>query len=269
MEAEDVAQAGRQAERSTALDRAIRAGLVAYALLHLLLAWICLRLATGGGGHANSSVALQTLARQPFGRAMLLGVAVGFALLVVWRILDGLFGHREYDGVSRWGRSVVDFASGLTYAVLGYSAVRVALGSASRPHTRAWTARLMDAPAGQVLVGVVGLVIAVIGGILIWTGLSGKTAEQLDRSGRTGRSGRINLVVGGVGHAAKGGAFLIVAGLVCYAAVTHDPRKSGGLDVALHDLRGQPFGPWLLTAVGAGIACFGLFCLIRARHLSH
>jgi hypothetical protein len=29
----------------------------------------------------------------------------------------------------------------------------------------------------------------------------------------------------------------------------------------------QPFGPYLLFAVGIGIACYGLFSLAQARHL--
>ncbi len=30
----------------------------------------------------------------------------------------------------------------------------------------------------------------------------------------------------------------------------------------------QPFGQVLLIAIGLGIACYGLFCFARARHLS-
>ncbi|MGN6783118.1 MAG: DUF1206 domain-containing protein [Marmoricola sp.] len=30
----------------------------------------------------------------------------------------------------------------------------------------------------------------------------------------------------------------------------------------------QPFGPWLLALVALGIGCYGLFALVRARHLS-
>ena len=29
----------------------------------------------------------------------------------------------------------------------------------------------------------------------------------------------------------------------------------------------QPFGPDLLIAIGVGLACYGLFCFARARHL--
>ena len=55
--------------------------------------------------------------------------------------------------------------------------------------------------------------------------------------------------------------------LFCYAGVTHEPGKSGGLDEALSTLLQQPFGPVMLIAIGVGIACYGLFCFARARHL--
>ena len=67
---------------------------------------------------------------------------------------------------------------------------------------------------------------------------------------------------------AKGVAFAIVGGLFVYAAVTHDAKKSGGLDVALHKVLQQPFGPFLLGLIAVGIGCYGLFCFARARHLS-
>ena len=80
---------------------------------------------------------------------------------------------------------------------------------------------------------------------------------------------RIAMVLFGTfGYIARGVAFLIVGGLFGYAAITHDPSKSGGLDQALQKVLDQPFGPVLLCVLGAGLASYGLFMLARARHLS-
>jgi hypothetical protein len=56
--------------------------------------------------------------------------------------------------------------------------------------------------------------------------------------------------------------------LFAYAALTHDPDKSGGLDQALVKVLDQPFGPALLAAIAVGFACFGVFCFARARHIA-
>jgi len=62
-------------------------------------------------------------------------------------------------------------------------------------------------------------------------------------------------------------AFAIVGGLFVYAGLTHESDKSGGLDQALQKVLQQPFGPFLLGAIAAGIICYGLFCFAWARHI--
>jgi hypothetical protein len=120
----------------------------------------------------------------------------------------------------------------------------------------------MDGPLGQGLVGLVGLGILAVGVGLALYGWKEKFTKHLSGSGR-------NIVrLGKVGYIAKGIAIGIVGGLFGYAAITHDAKESGGLDQALQTVLEQPFGQVLLLAIAFGIACYGLFCLARARHLS-
>jgi hypothetical protein len=65
---------------------------------------------------------------------------------------------------------------------------------------------------------------------------------------------------------AKGVAFTIVGVLLLDAALTHNPAKSRGLDAALRALAQQPFGVFLLIAVGIGFAAFGVYCFIQSRY---
>ena len=63
--AEDV---GRQAAESDWLDWAIRAGLICYGVVHLLLGWLSLQLAFGDTSEkASNKGAMQELAQQPYG----------------------------------------------------------------------------------------------------------------------------------------------------------------------------------------------------------
>ena len=60
---------GRQAEQSDWLDHAVRAGLVAYGVVHLLIGWLAVQLALGDRSEkASTKGALAELAQQPFGR---------------------------------------------------------------------------------------------------------------------------------------------------------------------------------------------------------
>ncbi len=68
------------------------------------------------------------------------------------------------------------------------------------------------------------------------------------------------------GYPAKGVALGVVGALLVYAAVTFDPAKATGLDGALRTILDAPFGRVLLTLVALGIAAFGAYCFVRARH---
>jgi hypothetical protein len=125
----------------------------------------------------------------------------------------------------------------------------------------------MDLPAGQAIVAVAGLVVFGVGVGMCWHSLSGGYAENLSAEGRRGDTGRAYLLAGRIGYFSKGVGACLVGSVICYAAVTHDPERSGGLDQAVHDLVHWPAGGPILVLVAAGIACYGLFCFARSRHL--
>jgi len=269
--AEQAKQVGRRADRSEWVDTAARAGLVAYGVVHLLIAWVAVQLALGtGGGRPSARGAMAHLAKQPFGHVLIWAVAAGLFLLVVWRVIEAASGHRELDGGKRVRARLVSLGKAIIYGAIGVSAARVAMGGGggSSRGSKTMTAKVMDWPAGQWIIGLVGLAILGYGIGLVWRGLTDKFLEHLDGQGRTGDSGTAFTWLGRAGYVAKGVAIGIVGCLFGYAAIHHQPNKTGGLDQALRDVLRQPYGPVLLFVIAAGIGCFGLFCFARARHLS-
>jgi hypothetical protein len=269
---ERIERAGEQARRSDGMDAAVRFGLVAYGFVYLLIAWVAAQLAVGNHtGKPSAQGALAQLAHDSLGRVVLWAVAIGLFVLVIWRVLEAVGGHRGADGAELVRKRVMSLGKAVLYGALGVSALRIAMGGGggSSRTQKTMTARLMDLPAGQWLVGLVGLAIVAYGAGLVWRGWTDHFLKHLDGEGRSGDAGRAYTWFGRVGYVAKGIAFGMVGLLVGYAALTHEPRKSGGLDQALTKLLHQPFGPYLLVAIAAGIACYGLFCFAWARHLSH
>ncbi len=268
--ASDASDAAEQVHDSDWLDHAIRAGLVAYGVVHLLVAWLALQLAFGEReDKASNSGALRYLTEQPLGEVLVWLVAVGMFLLVVWRLLEFAFGHdEESDTTKRWRKRAMSLGKAVIYGALGWSAVKTAVGEGSKGGTDSTTAKLMNLPGGQLIVGAVGLAIIGYGVSLIVRGWAEKFTEHLDAKGQSGKDGSAFVLLGKVGYIAKGIAIMIVGGLFGYAAVTHEAKKSGGLDQALQTVLRQPYGPVMLTVIAAGIAAYGLFCFARARHLS-
>ena len=266
----NVASAAESAHDSKWLDHAVRVGLVAYGVVHLMIGWLALQLALGEREEsASNSGALHALAEQPLGGVLVWAVAVGMLLLVVWRLLEFGFGFEEEgDSAKRWRKRLTSLGKAVIYGALGWSAAKTALGDGSKGGTDSTTAKLMDLPGGQLIVGAVGLAIVAYGIVLVRRGWTEKFTEHLDAQGQSGKDGSTYVLLGKVGYIAKGIAIVLIGGLFVYAAMEHKAKKSGGLDQALQTVLGYPFGQVLLAAIGVGIACYGLFCFARAKHLS-
>jgi hypothetical protein len=266
---ERVEHLGRQARRSKQTDLAVRVGIATYGLVHLVVAWLAVELAwhQSSGSVANTTGAMRALAGQPLGDALLWVVALGFLALALWQVSEVFLGHRRFPGKRRMLERIGSAARAVIYAVLGWSAVRVATGGGGGgQHPDALSAQLMALPGGQLLVGLVGAGIIAVGGYLAYKGVTAKFTEDLSQRAKAGEPGTLVLRVARFGPLAKGVALAVVGALFVWAGATYDPRHAGGLDVALSTVRAQPFGPSLLTAIGVGIGCFGLYCFAWARY---
>lgn len=269
----DTGDAARQVEQSDWLDRVAAAGLVAFGVVHLLIGWLAVQLAVGDReGSTDSKGAMQQLAEQPLGTALVWAVAVGMLFMVAWRGIEAAVGYREVDDESkRLRKRLVSGGKAVVYATIAVSAVTVATGSGGGSKkgggTDSMTAKVMDLPGGQVLIGAVGIAIVAVGVALLVTAYRESYLKRFDGSGTSGSAGTAYRVLGRVGHVAKAVALGVVGGLFLYAAFTHQAKESGGLDQALLKVLEQPFGPVLLTAMGLGFAAYGLFCFAWARHL--
>jgi hypothetical protein len=257
----NAARAAQKAQQSSLYDVSITLGLIAYGVVHLLIAWIALQLAWGKSNEeASQQGALQELAGKPFGGVLLWVVAIGLFALVIWKALEVAYGYLDtWKKVSSAGRAVV-------YLVLGISAVRVAVGSggSSTSSERSMTGRLMENPAGRVLVIIVGLVVIGIGVRQIYKAATKKFTEDL-----SGIVPPAMITLGRVGYAAKGVVFIIAGALFAWAGISYEPAKAGGLDTALRTLKQQPYGSWLLTFMALGLACFGIYCFFWSRNAKH
>lgn len=264
---------GRKVDSSDFLDHAARAGLVVYGVIHLVVAATAFQLILGSssGTNASQSGAFAEMGRSPYGDVLLYVITAGLVALVVWQVGEALVGHRDHDGAKRVWKRLASVGKAVVYGSLAYTAGSMALSAnksgGSGKSTDNMTAQLMSAPGGQLLVGAVGLGIVAVGAWLVYRGWSERFVKDLDAEARNNGRRKPITMLGKAGYTAKGVALGTVGTLFVIAAVQHQPKESGGLDVALHELLRQPYGAVLVGAVAAGLACFGLFCLAWARHL--
>lgn len=259
------ADAGREVADSKTFDVLVTVGLIAYGVVHLLVAWIALQVAWGGDNQeASQRGAMQEMGSTGIGRVLLWVTAVGLFALVLWQLFEAIAGHRDQrEDRKRLIKRLGSAGKAVIYGLLGVSAVSTATGSSSSGESseKTLTASLMTSGAGRVLVIAIGVGVVVAGARLAYRGLKKKFAKELE-----GSVSRGVIRLGQVGFIAKGVALAIVGVLFVVAAITFDPDKAGGLDTALRTLRAQPFGAVLLTLMALGIASFGAYCFAWSRH---
>jgi hypothetical protein len=246
-----------------------RVGLVAYGLVHLLVAYLAFRIATGGGAKADKTGALQTIAGQPGGRFVLWVLTVGLVALTLWQLAEAGWGHQHRRPQRRRTlQRLLSLGEAAVAGALAFSSFKVASGEAGRSkgEKAAFVDKVFDWPAGELLVAVAGLGIVAISVYLVHRGMTRRFVEDLDLAGAEPHARDVAVRFGQVGWTAVGVAYGIIGLLVTYAAATYDPEKATGMDTALETLAGQPYGTVLLLLVAAGLACFGAYCLFDARY---
>lgn len=243
-----------------------RAGFAVSGLLHFLVGSIAIRLAMGGEGHADVSGAVQQLAGQPAGPLLLWSSFAACVALAIWQASDAVFDYSNLPKRQKILRKLKAAGQALVFAAFAVTFASFAIGSGkdNSQSTSDFTVALMRAPGGVALLIVIGAAVAITG---IAYGIRGirKSFEKNLRMPAPGTQRTAVSVLGVVGYVAKGFALLLVGLLIVIATVRAHPEESTGLDGGLKALRDQPFGVYLLAAVGIGLIAYGVFQVARAK----
>lgn len=244
---------------------------VVYTIIGVIAALAALR---GNGDTADSHGALEEIVRQPYGRVMLIVVAVGLACYALWRltqaVLDTEDKGAEWKGLAvRAGYACIGFV----YFGLGYSAVRLILGGDagdnSDEKSRAWSATFMSLPFGRMLVGLGGLGFIGFG---LWQCFKAYRREFRKKMTRVEMGEHADTFItraGQFGFASRGVVFGVVGVFLIQAALRARAHEARGLGGALRALEEQPAGPWILGVVALGLVAYGflMFALALYRRI--
>jgi hypothetical protein len=260
-------QQGAEVVRRRQFGWLARAGLVARGLVYAIIGLLALKLALGDGGRAtNQQGALKTLAGQPFGKVLLILVAAGLAGYAVWRLTRAALGRGQEQRDSGSDR-VAALASGIAYAILFVSAVKILVGAGagSGTPTKA-TGGVLGWTGGPILVGIAGAVLLGVAAHQAHKGVK-RTFLEDSRTGEMTPSVRKAFTALGVfGHLARAVVFALVGYGLIRAAIDYDPHKAVGLDGALRNLARASYGPWILGVVAAGLIGFAVYSAADARY---
>ncbi|PYI65245.1 hypothetical protein CVV68_19150 [Arthrobacter livingstonensis] len=262
----DLKDAAANASNSRVFVLAARTGFAVSGCLHILIGAIAVQLAFGKAKEADQGGAMAQLAKQPAGAFLLWIGFAACAALALWQLSEVVFGHRQLKPASKLGKKLSAAGQGVVFVALAVLFASFGLGGGknSGQSTSDATAQIMKAPLGPPLLIVIGVAIAVVGIVFGVRGINRSFKKKLVLpASPAGRS--IITYLGVAGFLAKGIALLLVGLLFIIATIQARPKESTGLDGALKAVREQPYGIYLLTLIGAGLICYGLYQITKAR----
>lgn len=271
-EAPEVGREALEAQRSRPFRLMVRAGFVARALTYGVIGGITLALAVGAGSAPaapNQQGALALIAGAPLGRVAVAAAAAGLLAYALWKLNQAVFGRGpEGGGGPGVEDRIANAAGGIAYLIFSAVAVRILFGgssgSSSAPSQA--TAGVLGWPAGPVIVAIAGGALIAISAYQAYDAWRGRFAQDSKLSEMSPLERRLFMVLGRVGLIARALVFMLVGYFLVKAAIDFNPRDAVGLDGVLARVHRQPFGPWLLGVVAAGLLVFATYSLLEARY---
>jgi fumarate reductase subunit D len=237
-----------------------------YAVMGLLALGIALKVT--GGKTTDLSGSLVFLVSNPFGKLVLVVVAVGLAAYSVWGFTRAIYDplHRG-KGAGGYAARLGFVTSALSYAAIVFFALQLLLGSgaASGDSTQKTIASILTHPGGGPLTLIIGLVAIVVGLGQFLEAYRATFKEDLKGADMTASERDIAVGLGRFGMFARGVIFLVIGWFLVQAGLHHDAGQVQGFGGAFLFLLGQPFGRIVLGIVALGFVALGLHSFACAR----
>ena len=268
----DMQRPARQAASHPWMEKLARFGYAAKGVVYFTIGLLAAQAAFSIGGRTtDQSGALATILNQPFGKFLLVLIAIGLIGYAIWRAVQAIFDPEHSSTKTNAKQSVqrIGYAfSAIAYGGLALTAAKLIMGNggSSGNATQDWTSRFMAQPFGRWLVGLAGLVVIGVGIAYLYQAYKAKFQRHFKRHQMTLGEQKWAKWLGQFGIAARGIVFGIIGLFLVLAALRANASEARGLGGALAALAQQPFGPWLLGIVALGFIAYSIYSLIEARY---
>ena len=264
-----IAAKGRRAGKSPWVERLGRTGLVAKGLLYGVVALLAAKVALGGREQSpDRQGALREIAQQPFGKGLLVLLAIGLAAYASWRLAQAILDRDdEGEGAKGLAKRAGSFGRAAWYGTLcALTVAKIAGAGETGGNEKKTTGGVLAMPLGRYIVLAVGLAFVAAALFNLYRAVTCKFEKKL-KKGEMNKVEEAGATTFGIlGHLARGVVFGLVGWFLVKAAWQFDPKEAVGLDGALLEVSQQPYGGLLLGSVAAGLMAYGIWCLVQARY---
>lgn len=270
---EQIQRQGRRVARRARpwIEPVARIGYGAKGLVYCLIGVIAVMVAVGLRERlADQRGVMKAILAQPFGKVMLLAMAVGLACYTLWYFIQAILdpegaGHDLKGIAKRLGQ----LGKGIIHAGLVLAILRLMMGlSADDTDARArdWTRWLMSWPAGIWIVGAIGAGVLGYGFFQLWRAWKIRLDEELELANFGKLAHGAAIFLSRFGLFARAILFGTIGIFLIVAAMRADPRQAKGVAAAMRSLEQLWYGGALLCAVAAGLFAYGVYQFLRAKY---
>ncbi len=271
----DSQKVAREATASPMVETLLRLGYVVRGMVYGVIGLLALQVVIGSGGAlTDTQGAIAAMGQTPLGQVLLYIVLAGLVGYGLWGLIRAL-ADPLHKGVSPKGIAErLGFAiSGISYLMLGWATFNLITGrGAAASGTQTAQAQqavgaVLSKPWGVWVVAAIALAITGAGVLQIFQGTRPAFIQQYKPYALSGSRRKWIIRLGRFGVAARGLVFALVGFFLLLAAYYHDPAHAQGIDGVLKSLLQQPYGPWLLALVAAGLIAFGIYSALSGLWL--
>lgn len=250
------------------VERTTRVGFAAKSVVYLVVAVLCGQAALSPVREASGPLgAVATIARAPPGVVLLVVSVPGFAAYCLWRMGEAIF---DTTGLGRGIVGIVGriggFVTGLVYGGLTVMVIReiVGIDAPTFGGFRGLFQQVLLHPAGRVLVGLAGLVMAGVALVQLVRAVTASFRDTFHREAMSPWFRRTVDVLGRIAFGLWGTLFGVMAWLGLEAALTARATEAS-LGGAIRTVEEQPWQPWPLGLVALGFLAFSAYAAVEVR----
>ena len=251
------------------LEQVARLGYASKAVIYGIVGVLAILAAVNrGGSFTDQNGALGMVLTRPYGRMLLLVLAIGLCGYAAWRLLDAVMDpDRAGTSPMGWVTRIGNAIRGGIYGALGLEALRLLRGlrGSNRDQAELWTARMLDWPFGQYAIAIVGAIVAIYGGSQFVQAVWGAHGAKLDWSPIPFELRPLLKKISRFGVAVRACLLVTLGVFLVRAALTHDPNQAAGPRESMLRLGSLFEGTWFLALVAAGVIAYAVDQAIHAR----
>lgn len=247
-----------------------RVGYLSIALVYALTGYLALAAAMGWGGRiTDHEGALEIILGFPYGRPILLVIALGICGYVAFRFAQALWNvEGKPNNFSGIGQRLYEGGSGLMYSLLAWTSFRGFLThdipqEANREEQA--SAEVMAWEGGDYLLFflAVGLLAASL--YQIYKGLTGSFLREFRKDQLHKVEWNLLSVLGRFGIVIRGTSFAFFGYYLMKVLWLNNPAYAKGSKEVLGLIVRQPFGPIWLAVAAFGFLSYAFYCLLNAK----